>query len=666
MGRHGRPPKAYAFHSRKARFKVYCTSTGQQEALLQHILQIEGKESLRCAIVSPALSVSGEHSASVSARRARKSPLAPVLHYLADFRRSRRTTKTITSGSSGESSDGSDKSSAASSSSSSSSDDGSDDSSSDEDEDERAEGDNEEKHKEGNKEEQHQEDDSKALPYHVFLEYRTAPARSSENWGVAIFEGFDNTQHLVATTPQCTSKYKEEKDDYIADLLIEAYTATLDQSRSAPAVYGTPTLDEHSTLRLVCGKYSARTDQDKVIADIKLYCCGRGAAESTYDRIKKQWRRAYEIPITPRQRAVCVSGAVNEPPCHSHPFLPHKRLDEWVSRFVGAGKSLNRLTYKPMVLLGKPGRLGKTEWARSRGRHIYIRGALDPEKIHAGILQGADLLVLDNVKWNVLFNSDLGRALAEGQNSVTWNRRNGDRVDSKLAVPVIIVNNKKCKTWGPNGKTYWKENLEWVRVRKCLFDQSKTINMDAPLAILPPPSDSLSFLCQLLPPPSPPPPPPCSSSSSSPLPSLPPRSSPLSFDSSLPQSSSASSSLLPPLQVNRSKIDNYGPDSYLIADGLSKEDADRQLAAWEKCASDFKLMKYRGNPLARYKAFYCDPLAGSRTMYEYTGSEVESWEQREWPPEGLQLRDAVRARRAGEQPSGQRLLDKETQDQLAL
>ena len=54
-------------------------------------------------------------------------------------------------------------------------------------------------------------------------------------------------------------------------------------------------------------------------------------------------------------------------------------------------------------------------------------------------------------------------------------------------------------------------------------------------------------------------------------------------------------------------------------------------------------MKYRGNTLARYKAFYCDVVAGSRSMYEYTGSEVEPWQEREWPLEGLQLRDAVRA-----------------------
>ena len=91
------------------------------------------------------------------------------------------------------------------------------------------------------------------------------------------------------------------------------------------------------------------------------------------------------------------------------------------------------------------------------------------------------------------------------------------------------------------------------------------------------------------------------------------------FNSSLPSSSSASSSLLPPLQINRSNVNGCGPDSYLIVDWLSKEDADRQLAAWEKLASEFKLLKYRGNPLTRYKGIYCDPLVGSRTMYEYPG-----------------------------------------------
>jgi alkylated DNA repair dioxygenase AlkB len=339
---------------------------------------------------------------------------------------------------------------------------------------------------------------------------------------------------------------------------------------------------------------------------------------------------------------------------------------------VGAGKSLNRLLYKPLVLWSKTGRIGKTEWTKSVGRHIHIRGSLDPEKIHTGILQGADVLILDNIKWHVLFGSDLGRALAEGQDSVSWLRRNGERLTTQLTVPVIILNNKKCKTWGPNNKKYWAESLEWVRVRTCLFDTSKTINRDAPHVALPAPPPSSQPLPLSTSPPHvdatslPPhvnatsPPPPTDASSSSLL---------QSSDASLSSSSSSTSPAPPstsrsprsstvvrdrlrrtmahrqlePLVFNKDNIQRYGPDCYLITDWLTKNDADGQLAAWEKLDSQFRLMKHRGNHLARFKAFYCDPLAQSRTMYEYTSSELQSWEEHEWPPEGLQLRDAVRA-----------------------
>ena len=675
MGRRRRPPKPYTFHSRKARFKVYCTSPGQQEALLQHILQTESQESLRCVIVSPDVSADGQQLASVSARRNRPSPLALLLHRLENLRPSSRRTRTY-SGSNGESSDDSDDSDSSDSSSSSSggedgngedgsSDDGgsSDDSSTssddvssvDAEEDQPAPVNNMDEHKEGDRKGQ----EGEVYGYRVFLEYHTARAMSSPQWGVAIFEGFDQTQHLEASTPQCTSKYKDEKDNYIADLLIQHHTATLNKPQPAPAVHGTPSLDEHATLRLVSCKYSTREEQDKVIADIRLYCCGRGAAESTYARIKKQWRFAHKIPTTPK--AVSHVSVVGEPPRLSHPFFAHKRLDKWVAQFIGTGKPLSRLEYMPLVVWSKSGRIGKTEWAKSLGRHIHIRGSLDPEKIHAGIQQGADVIILDNIKWHLLFGSDLGRALAEGQDSVTWLRANGERVTTKLPVPVVILNNKKCKTWGPNNKKYWKKNLRWVRVRKCLFDTSKTIDTDAPPTASPtPPPSSQPLLTSTLPPPvnaiSPPP----SSSSGAvpspihaPQPSFP---SPAAMEapsiSRLPRSSTPvrdrlrrkiAERQLEALQINKTNISHYGPGSYLLTDWLRKGDADGQQAAWEKLASQFKLMKHRGNSLARWKAFYCDPLAGSRTSYEYTSSELEAWQEHEWSPEGLQLRDAVRA-----------------------
>ena len=86
MAKRRRAPKSYTFHSNKARFKVYCASTGQQEALLQHILRAHGDGTLRRVIVSPELNAEGEHNPSASAKRAPGSHLAPVLHRLENLR----------------------------------------------------------------------------------------------------------------------------------------------------------------------------------------------------------------------------------------------------------------------------------------------------------------------------------------------------------------------------------------------------------------------------------------------------------------------------------------------------------------------------------------------------------------------------------------------------
>ena len=650
----GRRPKTYTFHSRKARFTVYCASTNQQQALLQHLLTVESADSLRCAIVAPVISSSGQQRASTSASRKSNSLLVPELYPLAKLGRKRARKDDS------DSDDDENATSIALGSEDSSGDENDSDSDSDNDNDsdsdnnsEYVDEDEQPSENEGDQrspcrstrkrraaedaaidqDESSQDDDDEwkridLYAYRVFLEYYTAPARSSKAWGAALFEGFDKSQKLESLTPLPTSKFDDEQDNYIVDLLMSP----------AAAQHGTPTLDEHATLRLVTERYSDRANQDQVIKDIGQYCRGRAVAPSTLERIKKHWRQANNIPITPR--VLQVQDAVMPRLIREHPFFPHKVLDGWVQRFVGPGKSLNRLHYKPLVLWSRLGRLGKTDWARSLGRYIHIRGSLDAEKIHSGIQQGADVLILDNVKWHMLFGSDLGRALAESQEDVSWIRKGGEKVTTRITVPVIIINNRKCKTWGThNSKAYWKKHLLWVKVRKIMFDEgilNNTEDASAGLSSYPPASSS--------------------SSASSSLCSSPPSSSPVLISvspSSAPSSLLALSSLatpppksarqeLPTLHVNSSKITRYGPDSYLITDWLSREDADRQVAAWELLAEEFVLMKHRGNPLARWKAFYCDVVAGSRTMYEYTSSELEAWEQHEWSSVGLQLRDAVR------------------------
>ena len=451
------------------RFTVYTNHRDQQQALLKHIVDME-QSSLRCAIVAPRVSHDGLHRVSASAQCYRPPHLEPILHSLLDLDSSRRKTLTR-SGSDSDSDSDSGSDSGSSSGSDSDSDEDKDNSGSDDDHGGQRNGDDHNRgggNDDGKKAEVG--GDTGPFPYEVYLEYHTPRAFSSRLWGTALFYGFDEQQQLRTTTPQCVSSVKDERDNYIANLVIQHHTAAFEQTR--PALYGTPTLDEVATLRLVSCLYHTREDKQTVIDKIREHCVGRGAAQSTIDRITKNWRLAHQISATPRKDR--APDVVADPPQLEHPFYANKQMDERAAEFVHTDKPLNRLVYRPLVVWSKKGRIGKTGWAKSLGRHIHIRGSLDAETIHAGIQQGADVLILDNVKWHRLFDSDLGRALAEGQDSVTWVRRNGQRATTKLTVPVIILNNKKCKSWGPNSEKYWKKNLNWVRVRECLFDESKT------------------------------------------------------------------------------------------------------------------------------------------------------------------------------------------------
>ena len=370
----GRRPKTYTFHSRKARFNVCCACTNQQQALLQHLLTVESADSLRCAIVTPVISSSGQQRASTSASRKSNSLLVPELYPLAKLGRKRARNHDS----------GSDDDERATSITLGREDSSGDEDDSDSDSDDNSDSDNNSDHVDGDEQasenegeqklhcrstrsrrlaedaavgqdesSQDDEDECRRIEmyaHRVFLEYHTAPARSSRAWGAAVFEGFDKPQKLESLTPLPTNKFDDEQDNYIVDLLLSP----------TAAVYGTPTLDEHATLRLVTERYSDRADQDQVIKDIGQYCRGRAVAPSTLERIKNHWRQANNIPITPR--VLQVQDAVMPRLIREHPFFPHKVLDAWVQRFVGPGKSLNRLHYKPLVLWSRLGRLGKTDW----------------------------------------------------------------------------------------------------------------------------------------------------------------------------------------------------------------------------------------------------------------------------------------------------------------
>ena len=471
--------------------------------------------------------------------------------------------------------------------------------------------------------------------YRVMMQFKDDTRTKVKRWAAKIFA---TTAKEIAFRVSMMHALPRTKD---ADIrIVEALRATNSASK------GDFELTITAILFLAAVKgYTRQQDEDAVRTLVgKHYYAYQRNDESVND-ILDQWRKAHSIQA--------VGNHTCDPPLQGFTFRdPFDVWKTWVDTYI---HHLHPVPFrkKALVLCGRT-MIGKTPWARSLGPHIYMKKSFDLQKLHDCLAEGkAKYVVLDEFEWENITGKNKGTGkygpsivISDG-NEFTWGTTQ-PRMRTKQTLPVIVLHNvipePNNRVWTLDGWSYWKEQFVFARL-----PDNPTIHLTCPDASASPPAQQALNES--------------SSSSSSPLPSWSPPaqqtpggpSSPVSSSSPpAQQAAGGSSSSVPPspltpppltlprLQINQSNIVRYGPDSYLIIDWLSREDADTQMAAWALLAEQFVLMKHRGNPLARWKAFYCDVIAGSRTMYEYTSSEVEAWQQHEWPQVGLQLRDAVR------------------------
>ena len=491
-------------------------------------------------------------------------------------------------------------------------------------------------------ESRHEEDDTKVNTsrlrheYKVMLQFKDDTRTKVKRWAAQIFT---TAAKEIAFRVSMMHALPHKKDADIS--IVEALTA------SGCASKGDFELTIAAILFLAAVRgYTRQQDEEAVRTLIgKHYHAYQRNDESVND-ILDLWRKAHSIQA--------VGNHTCDPPLEGFTFRdPFDVWKTWVDTYI---HHLHPVPFrkKALVLCGRT-MLGKTPWARSLGPHIYMKKSFDLQKLHDCLAEGkAKYIVLDEFEWENITgkNKSTGKygpsiVISDG-NEFTWGSTQ-PRMKTKQTLPVIVLHNvipePNNRVWTLDGWSYWKEQFVFARL-----PDNPTIHIE----FQPATSPVLS-----------------ASPSSSPVLSASPSSSPvLSASPSPSTSSSPSSSPAPPsssrspcsstpvhdrlrrtitqrrlaaLQFNKANLTRYGPDCHLITDWLYKQDADRQLAAWEQLASQFRLMKHRGNPLARWKAFYCNVLAGSRTSYEYTSSELEAWEEYNWPPEGLQLRDAVSA-----------------------
>lgn len=145
--------------------------------------------------------------------------------------------------------------------------------------------------------------------------------------------------------------------------------------------------------------------------------------------------------------------------CNKGWRLPND-LIEWVStEFIKVDRP------KCLVLVG-PSRLGKTQWARSLGRHMYWRGltnvtAWDKE---------AKYLIFDDIEWKFIPQKK-SLLTCMGEATVT------DKYRAKKTVVVDKVAIVLCNEFDIDlieDSSYWKKNICVVRINEPLFDNSQS------------------------------------------------------------------------------------------------------------------------------------------------------------------------------------------------
>jgi hypothetical protein len=115
--------------------------------------------------------------------------------------------------------------------------------------------------------------------YRVYIEFVDNVKYHSPRWGLALLEGYDVDQHLIATTPE-PLKTSDDKDWYIIELMkqcprkaVRDGTPTLDEHEAVQ--HGMPTLDENTTLLARARVPQADRARHRQAADRHPLLCAR-------------------------------------------------------------------------------------------------------------------------------------------------------------------------------------------------------------------------------------------------------------------------------------------------------------------------------------------------------------------------------------------------------
>jgi len=139
-------------------------------------------------------------------------------------------------------------------------------------------------------------------------------------------------------------------------------------------------------------------------------------------------------------------------------FIVPALLQFWVDQELRANKDRPR----SLFLVGES-RLGKTEWARSLGKHTYFNGMFNLEDWNFD----AEYLVIDDIEWKFV---PAKKALMGAQKVFTMTDKYKKKVTLQWGKPCIYLCNQDMDVYNSCDERMWlRDNAEYVIVLNKLY-----------------------------------------------------------------------------------------------------------------------------------------------------------------------------------------------------
>ena len=298
--------------------------------------------------------------------------------------------------------------------------------------------------------------------YEVVIRFLRRYQSRNPQWGSLLLSDLV----FAATAPQ------PMVDQDIADLLLSPLKRCEQHGRMA--------MSQAALLHFIRNRYRgmlpANINHEEVTQLIDEYSNDSCRGEVMKGKIFRTWL-AEMTPSSPLSTRL-QSERCSEPPTHPYPPIrPYTmRWQDWMERHIYNRPQSPRM--KPLVLICSQGNIGKTEWARSWGTHVYMHTNVNMPLLHDCLQEGqARYVVIDDVDWvKLLKPGNPAVDVLTNCDAISWYI--GKRlVVTKQTLPVMVIKNDlpppMSRHWGTRGWKYWEDQLEIIQ----LFPEIKLYDM---------------------------------------------------------------------------------------------------------------------------------------------------------------------------------------------